>query len=144
MLATKARPLTRHAASLVYSGVLRVALGFRGTDTHGLKAFRRQRLKVVVDSCLVDKDVFASELVLRAERAGLRVVEIPVQVMEKRLVVRRLPLGGRATTAVLRGADLRAGGCRQVRRPLDGGQREYFRRQRAAHYAAHQPIACGL
>jgi len=35
------RPLFRHVATLVLNGMLRVAVGFKGTDTHGLKAFRR-------------------------------------------------------------------------------------------------------
>jgi glycosyltransferase involved in cell wall biosynthesis len=78
------RPWIRHAASIVYNGLLRGLLGFRGTDTHGLKAFRRQRLVPVVQSCLIDKDVFASELVIRAYRQGVEIVEIPVRVMEKR------------------------------------------------------------
>jgi glycosyltransferase involved in cell wall biosynthesis len=78
------RPMLRHAASLVYNGLLRGLLGFRGTDTHGLKAFRRQRLEPTVRACLVDKDVFASELVIRAYRADIDIVEIPVRVVEKR------------------------------------------------------------
>lgn len=78
------RPWARHAASLFYTGLLRTLLGFRGTDTHGLKAFRRTRLLPHVDACLVEKDVFASELVIRAYRAGLRIREIPVRVIEKR------------------------------------------------------------
>jgi glycosyltransferase involved in cell wall biosynthesis len=78
------RPAIRHIASMAYSTMLKVMLGFRGTDTHGLKAFRRQALLDVVRSCLVDKDVFASELVIRADRGGVRTREIPVRVMEKR------------------------------------------------------------
>jgi glycosyltransferase involved in cell wall biosynthesis len=78
------RPWVRHAASVVYTGVLRALLGFRGTDTHGLKAFRRTSLLSVVEACLVEKDVFASELVIRAYRRNLTIVEIPVRVMEKR------------------------------------------------------------
>lgn len=78
------RPLFRHVASQVYSGMLRVALGFGGTDTHGLKAFRRSALLPIVDACVVDKDVFASEFVVRADRAGVPTREIPVRVMEKR------------------------------------------------------------
>jgi glycosyltransferase involved in cell wall biosynthesis len=78
------RPLIRHAASVAYSSMLRILLGFRGTDTHGLKAFRRLALLDIVRSCLVDKDVFASELVIRADRGGVRTREIPVRVMEKR------------------------------------------------------------
>jgi glycosyltransferase involved in cell wall biosynthesis len=78
------RPLFRHAASIAYSTLLKVLLGYRGTDTHGLKAFRRLALLDVVRACLVDKDVFASEFVIRADRGGIPIREIPVQVIEKR------------------------------------------------------------
>jgi glycosyltransferase involved in cell wall biosynthesis len=78
------RPWTRHAASMIYNGLLRVTLGFKGTDTHGIKAFRRAALLDTVRACLVDKDVFASELVLRAERAGIRVREVPIKLREIR------------------------------------------------------------
>lgn len=78
------RPLFRHAASLAYTGLLRVLLGFQGTDTHGVKAFRRAAMLPIAEACVVDRDVFASELVIRAYRAGLDVREIPIRVMEKR------------------------------------------------------------
>lgn len=78
------RPFIRHVASQAYSGMLKVVLGFRGTDTHGLKAFRRVALLDTVRACLVDKDVFASEFVIRADRARIRIKEIPVRVIEKR------------------------------------------------------------
>ena len=78
------RPFVRHAASQLYTGLLRVSLGFRGTDTHGLKAFLRAPLLPLARACVVEKDVFASEFVIRAYRAGLRVREIPVHVLEKR------------------------------------------------------------
>ncbi|MGI5860425.1 MAG: glycosyltransferase family 2 protein [Myxococcales bacterium] len=89
------RPVLRRLGTKVINGVLRVSLGFRGTDTHGLKAFRRDALLPVARACLVDKDMFASELVIRAGRMGRRVVEIPVVVHEKRKptinLVRRVP-----------------------------------------------------
>lgn len=78
------RPWLRHAASLAYTALLRRLLAFRGTDTHGLKAFYRKRLVDLVKACQIDKDVFASELVIRAYREDLRIVELPVRVIEKR------------------------------------------------------------
>jgi len=78
------RPFLRRFATRVINLMLRVLLGFRGTDTHGLKAFQRRALLPVVRQCIVEKDLFASELVIRAERAGLRVVEVPLNVAEKR------------------------------------------------------------
>jgi glycosyltransferase involved in cell wall biosynthesis len=89
------RPWARHAASQLYNGLLRTMLGFEGTDTHGLKAFMREPLLAISQSCVVEKDVFASEFVIRAYRAGLRVREIPVRVLEKRApsinLTRRVP-----------------------------------------------------
>jgi len=82
--ASDQRPIMRRVATRVISSMLRVSLGFKGTDTHGLKAFRRASLVEVARSCLVDKDLFASEFVIRAERGGVRVTEIPVHVLEKR------------------------------------------------------------
>ncbi len=78
------RPFSRRAATKVINTMLRVSLGFRGTDTHGLKAFRRETMIPVVESCVVDRDMFASELVIRAERAKKRIVEIPLNLKEKR------------------------------------------------------------
>ncbi len=78
------RPVGRRIATRVINGILRASLGFRGTDTHGLKAFRKEALMDVVKACVVDKDMFASELVIRAERAGKRLVEIPLELYEKR------------------------------------------------------------
>jgi glycosyltransferase involved in cell wall biosynthesis len=93
--ASDERPLVRRVATRVHNGLLRWVLDFQGTDTHGLKAFLRERLDPVVRACVVDRDVFASELVIRAWRAGLRVVEIPIQLREKRkpsvYLLRRVP-----------------------------------------------------
>jgi glycosyltransferase involved in cell wall biosynthesis len=78
------RPFIRHTATLVINGMLRVLVGFHGTDTHGLKAFRRERLLGTVERCQLGRDLFASEFVIRAEREGKRVVEIPIHIVEKR------------------------------------------------------------
>lgn len=78
------RPGYRKLATFVLNFLLRVFVGFKGTDTHGLKAFNRARLLEVVGRCVVDKDLFASEFVIRAQRMNYRIVEIPVTVVEKR------------------------------------------------------------
>ncbi|MEZ4454514.1 MAG: glycosyltransferase [Nannocystaceae bacterium] len=89
------RPLLRRAATRGYNGLLRLTLGFHGTDTHGLKALRRDRVAPIARACIVDHDVFASELVIRAERAGLNLREIPIDLAEKRPpsvhLLRRVP-----------------------------------------------------
>jgi hypothetical protein len=49
----------------------------------------------VARECIVDKDLFASEFVIRAERAHVAIVEIPVRIKEKRApsvhLLRRVP-----------------------------------------------------
>ncbi len=89
------RPALRKVATRVINGMLRVSLDFHGTDTHGLKAFRRDVVEPLVHQCVIDKDLFASELVIRAGRADVSIIEIPVRLEEKRPpainLVKRVP-----------------------------------------------------
>jgi glycosyltransferase involved in cell wall biosynthesis len=78
------RPAYRRLATAAHNRLLRLALGFQGTDTHGVKAFVRDRIAPTASRCVVDRDVFASELVLRAGLEGKKVTEIPVALAEKR------------------------------------------------------------
>ena len=93
--ASDERPLFRRFATRVINGMLWAALDFRGTDTHGLKAFHRETLLSVVEACVIERDLFASELVIRAGRQGLHVLEIPIRLHEKRPpainLVKRVP-----------------------------------------------------
>jgi glycosyltransferase involved in cell wall biosynthesis len=92
--ASDQRPLFRRAATRVLNGMLHLAVDFRGTDTHGLKAFDRNAVTPVVEACVIDRDLFASELVIRAGKA-VRVMEIPIRLAEKRPpainLVKRVP-----------------------------------------------------
>jgi glycosyltransferase involved in cell wall biosynthesis len=90
------RPQMRRFLTRAFNGVLRSAFGFRGTDTHGMKALRKQSVDAVLARCVTAQSIFDTELVIRAERAGLRIVEIPVTVREIRQpsywsVAQRLP-----------------------------------------------------
>jgi glycosyltransferase involved in cell wall biosynthesis len=78
------RPLVRRLGTRVYNQLLRTACRYKGTDTHGLKAFKREALVETARRCVLDRDVFASELVIRAHRERKKVVEIPFAVREKR------------------------------------------------------------
>jgi len=78
------RPWVRRMGTRVYNGLLRAVCNYRGTDTHGLKAFKREVLLETAERCVLDRDVFASEFVIRAHREKKKVVEIPFAVHEKR------------------------------------------------------------
>ena len=89
------RPFYRRLMTQIFNVILRIAIGFTGTDTHGLKAFRRKALLNIIESCVVDKDLFASEFVIRAHRANHKWIEEPVDTVEKRTssikFIRRVP-----------------------------------------------------
>jgi glycosyltransferase involved in cell wall biosynthesis len=90
------RPPLRRLITRGFNTFLRHAFGFRGTDTHGVKMFRRSALLPIVRRCVTDQWILDSEIVLRAERAGLSIVEVPVRVREMRApgyraLVRRVP-----------------------------------------------------
>ncbi|MBN2722579.1 MAG: glycosyltransferase [Deltaproteobacteria bacterium] len=78
------RPIIRKIATKSINLMLRAALGFRGTDTHGLKAFRKKPMMDIIESCVITKDLFASELVIRAQRNSIKIKEIPIALNEKR------------------------------------------------------------
>jgi hypothetical protein len=78
-----------------FSSTLRFGFGLRVSDTHGVKALRRADLAPLGEACRFGQDLFDTELVLRAERAGLGSTEIPVEVVELRparsSILRRVP-----------------------------------------------------
>jgi glycosyltransferase involved in cell wall biosynthesis len=89
------RPFLRRTVTAVFSSILRVGFGLRVSDTHGIKALRRAPLVPIIERCEFGLDLFDTELVLRAERAGLATAELPVVVEERRparsSIARRIP-----------------------------------------------------
>jgi glycosyltransferase involved in cell wall biosynthesis len=89
------RPWIRRIATRVFNLMLRTILGSRVSDTHGMKAFRRELVKDLAPLVVSRKDLFDTELVVRAERAGYRIREVPVVVEEIRAarssLVKRVP-----------------------------------------------------
>ena len=82
--ANDTRSPLRKAATWVFSTILRVVFGLKVSDTHGMKAMRRAAVESFGERCIFGEDLFDTELILRAERAGLRTDEIPVVVHELR------------------------------------------------------------
>jgi glycosyltransferase involved in cell wall biosynthesis len=89
------RGLARRAVTATFSLVLRWGFGLHISDTHGLKVLRRSTLLPLVERCRFGQDIFDTELIIRAERAGLRVEELPVRVRDTRPprtpIARRIP-----------------------------------------------------
>lgn len=89
------RSPVRKLVTGVFGVILRTVFGLRVSDTHGMKALRREAVEPIARACHFGTDLFDTELVLRCERAGLRVVELPVVVEETRpprsAIWRRVP-----------------------------------------------------
>jgi glycosyltransferase AglD len=99
------RAFHRRAVTAGFSSLLRIGFGLHASDTHGMKAFDRQRIRPVVEICELGRDLFDSELVIRAERQGLPVEELPVLVEERR--PSRTPIRARAARSLLGLVELR-------------------------------------
>jgi len=78
------RPLLRRFATAVFNLMLRLLLGSRVSDTHGMLGFRPWVLERHAPITVSGTDLFDTELILRAERDGAKIQEVPVIVSELR------------------------------------------------------------
>lgn len=78
------RPLRRRAVTAGFNLILHRGFGLEVTDTHGMKALDLRRVRPIIAQCELNADLFDTELVIRAGRAGLPVAELPVTVREQR------------------------------------------------------------
>lgn len=89
------RPLIRRIATRVFNVLLRVILDSGVSDTHGMKGFRLGLVESLTPQVVSTEDLFDTELVVRAERGGYKIVEVPVIVEEirtaKSSLIRRAP-----------------------------------------------------
>lgn len=89
------RPPVRRLATAVFNLLLRTLFSSDVSDTHGMKGFRADVLRRHVPETVSRTDLFDTELVLRAERAGAVIEEVPVVVEELRearsSLVKRVP-----------------------------------------------------
>lgn len=74
------QPWRREQAGRVFNLLVRVATGLPFWDTQcGFKAFRMQACRQIIEAAKIDGFGFDVELLLLAQRAGLRLKEIPVR-----------------------------------------------------------------
>lgn len=90
------RPLKRRALTALYNVILlRLFIGYPGTDTHGLKSMEAKCAKKLCKEAITTDEVFQTEIVLLAWRLGITTSEIPVNIAETRsapvTVLRRVP-----------------------------------------------------
>lgn len=89
------RSAARHLVSLGFTTILRLLFDRRMDDTHGMKVLRREVVARYAPQTVMTRDLFDTELIIRARRGGVIVTPLPVTVEEKRKprssIVRRIP-----------------------------------------------------
>lgn len=89
------RPLVRRIITRLFNLLLRKVFGFSGTDTHGIKFLRRNKMVPIIEACKTEREIFDTEFVMRAQLAGLKSEEIPVVCEERRkttyTILKRIP-----------------------------------------------------
>jgi len=89
------RSPARHVISLGFTTILRVLFDRRMDDTHGIKVLRKESVDRFAPRTVMTKDIFDTELIIRARRAKEVVLALPVTCEEKRKarssIARRIP-----------------------------------------------------
>ena len=78
------RSFRRRAITKAFNVFLKIFLGFKGTDTHGIKLLRLPVILPILKLCRTQSGIFDSELVIRSQRKGLKILELPVTVKDIR------------------------------------------------------------
>jgi predicted glycoside hydrolase/deacetylase ChbG (UPF0249 family) len=79
------RSLLRRSQTRFFHYLLKVFFAYPGTDTHGLKAFRRTSTLInTLRSCASKHELLDTELLLKIHRLGKKIKEIPINVAELR------------------------------------------------------------
>jgi glycosyltransferase involved in cell wall biosynthesis len=82
-------------ATWTFNQILRLVLSSGVSDTHGMKLVRKTVVDAVAPDVISTTDLFDTELVVRAERAGFRIAELPASVVElrdtKSSLIKRVP-----------------------------------------------------
>ena len=78
------RSRLRRLGTFGFNLLLRLLFGSKVSDTHGMKMVRGTLAREVTPRVISDLDLFDTELVIRAERRGARIREVPARVEELR------------------------------------------------------------
>ena len=78
------RPLPRILLSKMINFLIRTLLHYRGTDTHGIKVYRKTKVFPLIKMVKESNHFFDTEILLQAQKVGLRIAELPINCAEMR------------------------------------------------------------
>jgi len=90
-----ARRLIRRLATNFFVYLLKILFNTDLSDTHGMKALKKSEINKFIEQVVSTQDIFDTELLLRIERNGGKVKEVPTKINEIRpsvsLIYKRIP-----------------------------------------------------
>jgi len=78
------RLIFRKILSFGLKKTINLLFNYYGTDTHGVKAYRKQKVINLMKNLPLTKHMFDTSIVIEAENNGLTVIETPINVKEIR------------------------------------------------------------
>ena len=78
------RRFIRRLATNFFVILLRLLFGTKLSDTHGMKAIKKTEIEKFVPQVISTQDIFDTELLIRIEKSGFRIQEVPAKVNEIR------------------------------------------------------------
>ena len=89
------RRFIRKIATNFFVILLKILFGTKLSDTHGMKAIKRTEIEKFLPQVISTQDIFDTELLIRIEKNGGKIKEIPAKVNEIRpsvsLIYKRIP-----------------------------------------------------
>ena len=89
------RRLIRRIATNFFVILLKTLFGTKLSDTHGMKAIKKTEIKKFLPKVVSTQDIFDTELLIRIEKNGGKIKEIPAKVNEIRpsvsVIYKRIP-----------------------------------------------------
>jgi len=89
------RRLIRRLATNFFVILLKTLFGTKLSDTHGMKAIKKTEIEKFLPQVISTQDIFDTELLIRIEKNGGKIKEVPAKVNEIRpsvsLIYKRIP-----------------------------------------------------
>ena len=89
------RRLIRRLATSTFVKILKILFNTKLSDTHGMKAVRRNSIANQIENVVSTQDLFDTELLIRIEKSGDEILEIPAVINEIRpsvsVIYKRIP-----------------------------------------------------
>jgi len=78
------RSFLKRLVSRGFTLILKTFFNLKISDTHGIKVLNRKKFLPLIKQCLMTKEMFDTELLIKGQHQGLKLAEIGVRVEEKR------------------------------------------------------------